>query len=129
MKHISYKKIMPFILGAGMLGGCAIQRESNLSRYVVRDRANNMITFENVAGMSVKRVMTFNADELPLYRDIHIGDTIGCARTFSDTQLVIDASNADIRLIIQPNILRALKLQQQTAMRDSLINQMNTKQK
>ncbi len=126
---MSYKKIMPFILGAGMLGGCAIQREGNLSCYVVRDRANNMISFENVAGMSVKRVMTFNTDELPLYHDIHIGDTIGCMRQFSDTQLVIDAGDADIRLIIRPNILRALKLQQQTALRDSLINQMNMNQK
>ncbi len=129
MNHISYKKIMPFILGAGMLAGCATHRDGNLARYVVTDRANNMITFENVAGMSAKRVMTFNADEMPLYREIHVGDTIGCARPFADTQLVIGASAANIRLIARPDIMRAYELQQQTALRDSLINQMKMNQK
>ncbi|MCM1294245.1 MAG: hypothetical protein NC311_01635 [Muribaculaceae bacterium] len=126
---ISYKQILPFLLGTGMLGGCATSHDGNLARYVVTDRADNKIVFENVVGVPTKRVMTFEDADLVYYRAIHIGDTIGCAQPFSDTQLVVGVKNANIRLISRGDILRMYELQQQTAKRDSLINNMNTRQK
>lgn len=129
MKHMSYKKIIPFILGAGMLSGCATLRNNNLAQYVVTSKQDNKIVFDNVSGISTKRVMTFDETEMNYYRSINIGDTIGCVRPFSDTQLVVTARDANIRLITRADILRMIELQQQTTLRDSLINSMNIKQK
>lgn len=129
MKHISYKKIIPFVFGAGLLAGCASSRDANLAKYVVTQRADKKIIFEDVATQHTQRVMTFDDATLPYYREIHIGDTIGCAKPFSDTQLVVNAKDANIRLISRGDILRIWELQQQTARRDSLINTMNQRQK
>ena len=129
MKNISYKKVISFILGAGMLGGCATSRSDNFARYVVTAKQDNKVVFHNVSGIPVQRVMTFDNTEMDYYRNINVGDTLGCERAFSDTQLVIGARDANIRLISRADILRMLELQQQTARRDSLINSMNQKQK
>lgn len=129
MKHISYKKIVPFVLGAGMLAGCATSRGAGLACYVVTAKANTTIVFTECAGYQTKRVMTFDSTEMEYYRSIGVGDTIGFAHPFSDTQLVVDARDSDIRLISRGDILRMYELQQQTELRDSLINKMNIKHK
>lgn len=129
MKRISYKKIFPFVLGAGMLSGCVASRDNGLARYVVTDKANNTIVFTENIGCQTKRVMTFDSTEMVYYKSICVGDTIGVAHAFSDTELVVGARDANIRLISRGDILRMYELQQQTALRDSLVNKMNTKQK
>lgn len=129
MKRISYKQIIPFVLGAGMLVGCATTGNRNLARYVVTDKKDNKIIFEDVTAGHTQRVMTFDDASLAYYRNIHVGDTIGCDKPFSDTQLVVGAKNANIRLISRGDILRMYELQQQTAHRDSIINNMKIKQK
>lgn len=129
MKRVSYKKIVPFVLGAGMLSGCVASRDNKLARYVVTDKANNAIVLTEDVGCQTKRVMTFDSTEMVYYKSIYVGDTIGVARAFSDTELVIGARDANIRLISRGDILRMYELQQQTALRDSLINNMNIKHK
>ena len=129
MKRVSYKKIVPFVLGAGMLAGCATSRDGGLAHYVVTDKSNNTITFTENVGCKTQRVMTFDSTEMEYYNSIYVGDTIGCLRQFSDAQLVVGARDAEIRLISRGDILHMYELQQQTALRDSLINNMNIKHK
>ena len=76
MKHISYKKIVPFVFGAGMLAGCATSRDGGLAHYVVTDKANNTIVFTESVGCKTRRVMTFDSTEMEYYNSIYVGDTI-----------------------------------------------------
>ncbi len=112
-----------------LLAGCATTGNKNLTQYVVTTKKDYKIIFEDVATQRTQRVMTFDSTEMAYYHNIHVGDTIGCARPFLDTELVVNVKKANIREIIGVDFLRVYELQHQTAKRDSIIANMNKRQK